>query len=207
VSTPDALQVAARTPGTTRRLIEVAAVVAEQIAPTQLVVVGGLAVAAWTSVEATDIDVLMPQTIEVVGRLEGLGLVRSAGERHWHLPGTRISLEAPASCIIEGEVAIPILSPSGLPLDVLSPADLLAWRLEEFIATGHPEVADQMILLRASDLFDATQFVRRAEMKLIDRAIPLLDHLVDTWPEGSASDDLQAISLEMRKVCYPRTDA
>lgn len=206
-SSLDRLRAAAATPGGKRRLIEVAAVVAQEVAPVSLVVVGGLAVAAWTNAEATDIDVLLPQTIEVRGRLEGLGLVRGQGERHWRLPGTGIALEAPGSRIADGEVAIEVFSPSGLPLKVLSPADLLAWRLEEFVATGHPEVAEQMVLLRLAEMFDADQFGKRAKTKGIELAASLLEDLVDTWPEGAAPDELQAIALEMRKVCYPRRDA
>jgi hypothetical protein len=67
----------------TERLLEVAAIVGDELTETGLrpVVVGGLAVAYWTeaAVVSHDIDVLAPTTEAFVERLEALGFERQAG--------------------------------------------------------------------------------------------------------------------------------
>ena len=178
--------------------------ISQEVAPTSVVVVGGLAVRYWTPGLATDIDVLMPQTIEICGKLEDLGLVRSEGERHWQLPGAQIAIEAPAAKIAEHEVSIRVESPTGLDLEILSPADLVAWRLDEFIATGHPEVAADLVLLMQSPHFVEAQLVRSAAVKGISPALPILARLADTWSDAHESSELQDIAREMSRACYDR---
>lgn len=193
-----ALRRAASMPGPrTERLIEVAAVIAEAVKPNPLVVVGGLAVAAWTVVEATDIDVLMPDTIEVVGRLEGLGLEKPEGDRHWYLPGTELAIEAPGVRLAEYEVSLPYSARSGLEVEVLSPADLVAWRLNEFVATGHPEPAEQMVALRLSSRYERAQLERHAGKIGLSPVLDLLDQVADNWEEGYEPADLQEIARQM----------
>lgn len=199
------LQEAARTPGQNPRLLEVAAVISEAVVPACVVVVGGLAVSYWTSIEATDIDVLMPQTLEIAGRLEDLGLVKLQGQRHWRLPGTRIAIEAPDAALAPEDVALSVESPGGRPLEVLSPADCLAWRLREFVAVPHPDVARHIILLRASALVDARQLEASAAAKGLAPALPFLPELTDTAPESFGSLDLRSIAGKMTKACYGRS--
>lgn len=198
------LQEAAGTIGQNARLLEVAAVISEAVAPTRVVVVGGLAVSYWTAIEATDIDLLMPQTLEIAGRLQDLGLVRHTGERHWYLPGTQIAIEAPAAALAPEDIALPVESPSGRPLEILSPADCVAWRLQEFVGAPHPDVARQMILLRASTLFDEAQLNASAAAKGLAPALSFLAELTDAPPEHFDSLDLRAIAGKMERACYDR---
>jgi hypothetical protein len=84
-----ALEEALRVEDQTERLLEVAAIVSEAVADLGVrpVVVGGLAVAFWTSgaYVTSDIDVLMPSLPEVGERLAELGFEQRG--RYWIVPG------------------------------------------------------------------------------------------------------------------------
>ena len=74
----------------TERMLEVAAIVEETLAPVGVhpIVVGGLALAYWIAAGTyltSDIDVVMPAVPEAEQRLEDLGFKRQG--RYWTLPG------------------------------------------------------------------------------------------------------------------------
>jgi len=85
----------------TEEMLEIAAVVDAALRPIAIrpVVVGGLAVAYWTTglYLTADIDVVMPYSTEVEQRLASLGFEREG--RFWTLPGRRPVLEAPGSTL------------------------------------------------------------------------------------------------------------
>ena len=72
-------------------------------------------------------------------------------------------VEAPASFpAVDEEVAkVPLVS--GQTVLVPSPEDMLVYRLEEFLGTGHSDAAEQGIALLASPDLDAARLVKRVE--------------------------------------------
>lgn len=175
------------------RLVEVAAIVAERIAPTRLVLVGGLAVSYWTPAQQpTDIDVLMPHTQRLDRIMHQLGFRRSEGQRHWNLGMSSIEIEAPGSHPGEHEQVIDVGTPLGRTVAVLSPADLAAWRVEEFIATGNAEVAAHIAGLWESERFDGDQL--EAHLRYVGRETVFMEELtrlVGQWrADGLPSCDI-----------------
>lgn len=199
------IEQAAAQPTRVRRLLDVAGVVTRAMEPHRVVLVGGLAVAYWTAQqEATDIDVAMPDTRELARVLSELGFERALGERHWVCAGADAALEVPAARVTDHEHVIGALSPSGHPLNVLSPADLLVWRLDEFVGTGHPDAGAQMVALAATEQYLPAQALRHAASKGLTPALALADVMIGRWRSGGPleSDELHRIAEEMMRACY-----
>jgi hypothetical protein len=85
----------------TEQMLEIAGVVDSALRATRIrpIVVGGLAVAYWTTglYLTGDIDVVMPSSTEVEQRLATLGFERDG--RFWTLPGRDPVFEAPGSTL------------------------------------------------------------------------------------------------------------
>lgn len=198
---------ALREPTRVRRLLEVVGVLTDAAAPTRIVVIGGLAVAYWTAhQDATDIDVAMPDTREIRDLVDALGFSRAVGKRHWAYGDADIALEAPTARIGPGEVIVEAETPSGRPLSVLSPADLLNWRLDEFVGTGHADVAAHMVALAHSPYFDEGQALRHASRRGLSPAMPLVTSMISRWAEDGPleSDALHELARRMHRECYRR---
>ena len=119
----------------TERMLEAAAIIQEQMAAigVAVAVVGGLAVAYWTSARyvTTDIDVLMPSSDEAHAILQELGFKRDG--RVWVLENPEIVFEAPGSFPEGGDEPGNIETPSGRTLRILPAADMGLWRFREVI--------------------------------------------------------------------------
>lgn len=118
----------------TERKLTVIAAVASALADLGVkpVIVGGLAVEYWTygAYSTTDIDVLLPSSLEVRTQLAELGFERRG--RHWVLGEQEVFLEAPGSFLGTGEEAVDIDLGEGRTVSVLRPEDVLIYRLHEF---------------------------------------------------------------------------
>ena len=137
-------------------MLEITGVVDAALRPIGVrpIVVGGLAVAYWTTglYLTGDIDVVMPHSTGIEQRLAALGFERDG--RFWTLPGRDPVLEAPGSTLelnpngyVEVELA------SGRTIRVQDVEEVLLLRLAEFVATGNADVFQQCLwLLRASGL-------------------------------------------------------
>ena len=161
----------------TERLLEVAAIVGDELTETGLrpVVVGGLAVAYWTeaAVVSHDIDVLAPTTEAFVERLEALGFEPQG--RHWVAPAGRAFLEAPGSFPDPGAKVVEVELPSGRSLLVLSLEDVLLDRLHQFRGGGHSDVYAQTIYLLALPELDRQRLDERAAAEGLGDALALVE--------------------------------
>lgn len=157
----------------TERLLEVAAIVGQELGDSGLrpVVVGGLAVAYWTdaAVVSYDIDVLAPTTETLLERLEALGFERQG--RHWVAPEGRVVLEAPGSFPEPGARIVEAELPSGRSVLVLSLEDVLLDRLGQFRGGGHADVYAQTIYLLALPELDREWLVERAAAEGLGEAL------------------------------------
>lgn len=164
----------------TEQMLEIAAVVAAALAPIGIrpVVVGGLAVAYWTTGAylTADIDVVMPTMAEISDRLATLGFEREG--RFWTLPGREPALEAPGSTLefdprgySEVELA------SGRSVLVQDVEELLLLRLDGFVATGHSDILQQCLWLVRTPALDRERLRRRAKAQSLTAALEAVEGL------------------------------
>ena len=172
-----ALQLALGLPDLTERLLEVAAVVAEELGEAGLtpVVVGGPAVAYWTEAAfvSHDIDVLAPSTAEFQERLAALGFERAG--RYWVAPGGGVVLEAPGSYPAPDEQVVEVKLASGRSIRILSLEDVLIDRLHQFRGGGHGDVYAQTVFLLALPELDRTRLAERASSERLEGALALVE--------------------------------
>jgi hypothetical protein len=170
-------------PDPTEEMLEIAAVVDAALRPVTIrpVVVGGLAVAYWTTglYLTADIDVVMPYSAEIERRLASLGFEREG--RFWTLPGRDPVLEAPGSTLefnpaghIEVELA------SGRTLRIQEVEEVLLLRLAEFVATGNADVFQQCLWLLGVSGLDRERLRTRAGEEALGRALDALDRIATT---------------------------
>jgi hypothetical protein len=193
------------------RTFEVVALVDEVAAPLGIhpVVVGGMAVYFWTAREefvTYDIDVLMEVPRELDEQLTALGFSRIADGRHWRLEGTDVLLEAPGSYVDHDAVVAEIALPSGRSAKVLSRVDVLLDRLDEFQATGHQIVGQQVLVLIAglSDEEDAALEARAASRR-VGAILKAMRRLADDLASGRAqpeSDELHELARDALRAEY-----
>lgn len=139
------------------RMLEVAAIVEETLAPLGVhpVVVGGLALAYWTppgTYLTSDIDVVMPIVPEAEARLEQLGFVRDG--RYWTVPDREIIFEAPGTYLEPNRAGHDgydlVETRTGRLVRVQAPEDVFGGRFGEFVALGHADVFQQLLWLLGS---------------------------------------------------------
>lgn len=195
----DALAIADRT----ERMLEVAAVISDALADLGLrpVVVGGLAVAAWVTDAylTADIDVVMPHLPAAEERLSALGFVREG--REWVLPGAELAFEAPGSSLAPGERFNEIELASGRVVRVLSPEDLLLYRLREFVAGGYAESFRHVAWLLGVPQLDRSWLEERAAAERLRTALARAEQVVgEQRHSGSVPEtwDLHALARELR---------
>lgn len=159
------------------------------------VVVGGVAVEYWTYGEyATgDIDLLMPYLPAASDRLAELGFERKG--RHWVLPGTEIFVEAPGSVLEPREEAVEIELGEGRTALVLSAEDILVARLEEFVATGHRDPAEQSVLLLRAGRLDRRRLEQRVEQEQLGQALAAIEDLAGRLEAGGAVESFELHDL------------
>lgn len=193
------------------RTFEVVALVEEVASPLGIhpVVVGGMAVYFWTAREefvTYDIDVLMEVPRELDEHLTALGFSRVADGRHWQLEGTDVLLEAPGAEVDRDATIAEIALPSGRSAKVLSRIDVLLDRLDEFQATGHQIVGQQVLVLIAglspeeNGALDA-----RAAARRVRAILEAMRRLADDLERGRAqpeSDELHEIARDALRAEY-----
>jgi hypothetical protein len=157
------------------------------------IVIGGVAVEFWTHGEysTTDLDLYLPHGPAVDDRLALLGF-RKEG-RHWVLPEHDLFVEAPASFPAEDEEVAEVSLPNGRTALVLAPEDVLVYRLHEFVATGHREIASQSVSLLTAPGVDRKRLARRTEQEGLSEALAELEKLAERIASGEA---LEAYELE-----------
>ena len=209
-----ALADAARIEDLAERSLEVVAVVEAAGAPLGIhpVVVGGMAVYFWTADEAfvtRDIDVLMAVPKGLAAALAQLGFEMSRDGRHLHLAGTEIFLEAPGADLDRDALVTEVTLQSGRTAKILSRADILLDRLDEFQATGHQAVAQQVIvLLKNLSADQSADLHARAVQRRVGHALDAMVALAAAIDSGRPlpdSDELHRIArAAMRAEYTPR---
>jgi hypothetical protein len=168
----------------TERMLRIVAAVQSALADTGLrpVIVGGLAVEYWTgSYSTADIDVLLPTHAVITHRLEALGFVRHG--RVWELPGHDVIWEMPASELDELDHAVEVAVPNARVL-VLALEDILVHRIEEFVATGHLDVARQAVALIMHPRLDRQRLQVRADACQQGHAVNAIEELATRAGDG-----------------------
>jgi len=174
--------------------------------PFRPVVVGGLAVEYWTRAYNTyDIDVLLPSTKDVQHRLQTLGFRRQG--RVWELPDTDLVWEMPGSFLDESDTATEVELPGGRKVLVLRLEDILVHRIEEFVATGHADVARQAIALILHPGLDEKRLRNRAAISHHDHAIDAIRDLARRVEAGEQleTDELHSIADKLLVESRDRT--
>ncbi len=84
---------------------------------------------------------------------------------------------------------------------MLSPEDVLVYRLHEFVGTGHREVASQTISLLTSPDTDEQRLRRRADEERLGSALTELRRLADRVAAGDIleSHELHEIASGLRR--------
>jgi len=182
----------------TERLLEVAAVISEALSDldVQPVVVGGLALAYWSSSDefiTGDIDVVFPQLPELPERLEALGFTREG--REWILPGYDVSFEAPGEVLEPGDEGEWAELGSGRRVKVLSIEDMLLWRLREWVHWHHASGFHQAAHLLVSDEVDTERLDRRAQEEGLTRALRELRRLTAEVEAGRFVEEWEIAEL------------
>jgi hypothetical protein len=192
------------------RALEIVAIVAEVASRygVRPVIVGGMAVYFWTvddSFLTSDIDVVMETPAEVLAGLEHLGLQRLDDGRHWHLPGTDVLLEAPAARLDRDADVAEVELESGRTVLVESRVDILLDRLDEFQATGHRIVAQQvLVLLAQGDVQDAA-LRRKARNRRLGKVLRSMAELATAIAAGDElpdTDELHALARQAMRAEY-----
>jgi hypothetical protein len=206
-----ALADAAKIEALAERSLEVVAVIEAAGAPLGIhpIVVGGMAVYFWTADEAfitRDIDVLMAVPARLAATLAQLGFEKSGDGRHWHLAGTDIFLEAPGADLDRDALVTEVTLQSGRTARILSRADILLDRLDEFQATGHQAVAQQVIVLlkNLSEDQSADLHARAAQRRVahtLDAMIALAVE-IDSGRALPESDELHQIARTAMRAEY-----
>lgn len=165
------------------------------------VVVGGVAVEYWTygQYATGDIDLVMPYLPDANERLADLGFQREG--RHWVLPESEIFVEAPGNALGPREEAVEVEIDEGISALVQSAEDILVARLEEFLATGHRDPAEQSVLLLQAGRLDRRRLEGRVEEERLGRVLAEIEKLAERLESGGSveSFELQDLARELRR--------
>ena len=166
------------------------------------IVIGGVAVEFWThgQYSTTDIDLYLPHGPAADERLGLLGFRREG--RHWVLPEHELFIEAPASFPAASEEVAEVELSNGRRVLVLAPEDVLMYRLHEFVATGHADVAEQSVALLNSPNLDQARATRRAEEEGLAAALVELEQVSQRLTRGDeiASYELHELAKRLREA-------
>lgn len=159
-----AFEVAAAIDDQTERLLEAAAVVAEELAVIGRapIIVGGLAVAYWAEgVETTgDIDVAMPDHPALDEHLDLLGLLKEG--RVWATADRRVVWERPADALPSGWRAITAELRSRRSIRVISLEDAIIDRMHSLDSTGDLDSFNRALTLLGVAGIDRDRLESRA---------------------------------------------
>lgn len=187
----------------TERKLAIAALIDDAVRELgfRAIVIGGVAVEFWTrgAYSTADIDLYLPHGPAVDERLAALGLHREG--RHWVDAEHDVLIEAPASFPAPAEEVTEVRLSTGQTALVLSPEDVLVYRLHEFVGTGHREVASQAISLLTSPEIDEQRLRRRADDERLGDALAELSRLAGRVAGGEIleSHELHKIASGLRR--------
>ena len=179
--------------------LEVAAIICEALTDVgvQPVIVGGLALAYWTSGGdehiTGDIDVVVPSVPELASRLQALGFEKTG--REWILPGHEVAFEAPGEILERGDEAEWAELASGRRLRILSVEDVLLWRLREWLYWHHTSGFHQAAHLLASEALDSERLDARARDEGLTLALSALRSLTAEIAAGRTMEEWELVRL------------
>jgi hypothetical protein len=181
----------------TEQMLEIAAVVdaALRAIDVRPIVVGGLAVAYWTTglYLTGDIDVVMPHSAEIEQRLAALGFERDG--RFWTLPGREPVFEAPGSILeLNPDGHIEVELASGRTIRIQDAEEVLLLRLAEFTMTGNADVFQQSLWLLGVAGLDRERLRRRAADESLAHALDALDQIGNRVEQDATKLELWEIT-------------
>ena len=179
----------------TEQMLEIAGIVDAALRAIEIrpIVVGGLAVAYWTTglYLTGDIDVLMPQSAQIEERLAALGFERDG--RFWTLPGRDPVFEAPGSTLeLDPNGHIEVELASGRTIRIQQVEEVLLLRLAEFVATGNADVFQQCLWLLGVSGLDRERLRARADDESLSRALDALSSTANSFEHDAR--------LELREI-------
>ncbi len=184
-------------PDPTEQMLEIAGVVDAALRLIQIrpVVVGGLAVAYWTTglYLTGDIDVVMPHSSEIEQQLAALGFEREG--RFWTLPGRDPVFEAPGSTLElnpDGHVEVELAS--GRTIRIQDVEEVLLLRLAEFVTTGNADVFQQCLWLLGVSGLDRERLRARAGEESLARALDALNRTAQTLEHDATKLEIWEIT-------------
>jgi hypothetical protein len=201
-----ALQRTADIPDATEQMLEITGVVDAALRPIEIrpIVVGGLAVAYWTTglYLTGDIDVVMPHSAAIEQRLAALGFERDG--RFWTLPGREPFFEAPGSTLeLDPNGYVEVELASGRTIRVQDVDEVLLLRLAEFVATGNADVLQQCLWLLGVSGLDREHLRVRAEEESLVRALDALGETAKSLEHDATKLELWEITDLARSLRAP----
>jgi hypothetical protein len=168
----------------TEQMLEIAGIVDTALRAIEIrpIVVGGLAVAYWTTglYLTGDIDVVMPHSAQIEERLAALGFERDG--RFWTLPGRDPVFEAPGSTLeLDPNGHIEVELASGRTIRIQLVEEVLLLRLAEFVATGNADVFQQCLWLLGVSGLDRERLRARADDESLSRALDALSSTANSF--------------------------
>lgn len=164
------------------------------------IVIGGLAVEFWThgAYATGDIDLYLPHGPAVDALLAELGFEKRG--RHWVHEDADLFVEAPASYPATGEEIAEVELANGDRVLLLSAEDMLVYRLEEFVGTGHAAAVEQGVALLSSPDLDHVRLLKRADEEGLLPTLNALETLSQRLRRGEAVEtyELDEIARELR---------
>lgn len=166
------------------------------------IVIGGLAVEFWThgAYATSDIDLYLPHGPAVDALVAELGFEKRG--RHWVHDAADLFVEAPASFPAAGEEVAEVELANGARVLLLSAEDMLLYRLEEFVGTGHRDAASQAASLLGTDGLDRRRLEERLEAVGLAAALPAIEAVraridagetIETW-------ELHELAARLRRL-------
>jgi hypothetical protein len=181
-----AFEVASAIDDPTERLLEAAAVVAEELAEIGRapIIIGGLAVAYWAQgVETTeDIDVAMPDHPRLDEHLELLGLHKEG--RVWATEDRRIVWERPADTLPVGWSAVTAELRSTRSIRVISLEDAIVDRMHSLDSTGDIDSFNRTLTLLGASGVDRERLGQRASVEGLADVLQRVEEAAAKVAEG-----------------------
>ena len=115
--------------------------------------------------------------------------------------GATLFIEAPASFPAQSEEVAEVELSNGRTALVLAPEDVLIYRLHEFVATGHREVASQGVALLEIAQLDRRRLAKRLVQEGLTNAFEALERLAERVRKGETveSHELHEIAKSLEE--------
>lgn len=113
----------------------------------------------------------------------------------WTLPGYDVAFEVPGEALEPGDKAEPITLPSGRRVLILSPEDMLLWRLREWIHWHSAAGFKQASYLLIAEELDSERLDQRAEEESLTLALAELRKLTAEIEKGRHYEDWELAEI------------